>query len=76
MAAVYLAARQTGVKIIGAEWWRVWDVEREELGFLVVGMLSVKDFAKSDQATWADRKIPFTTDEITKEIKARETDNT
>lgn len=41
-AAIYLAARDEGVKIPDVEWWEVFDCEREELGFLVVGMGSVE----------------------------------
>jgi hypothetical protein len=41
VAAIYLAARETGCKIGGGEWWLVWDVTREELGFLVVALRSV-----------------------------------
>lgn len=39
---MYLAAREVGVKLPGVEWWEVFDVEREELGFLVVGLRSLK----------------------------------
>lgn len=39
---MYLAAREVGVKLPGGEWWEVFDVEREELGFLVVGMGSLE----------------------------------
>ncbi|CAL3967851.1 unnamed protein product [Diplocarpon coronariae] len=40
-AAVYLAARDEGVRLPESEWWEVFDCEREELGFLAVGMGSV-----------------------------------
>jgi hypothetical protein len=36
------------------EWWEVFDVEREELGFLVVGMRSVEGWA----ATMREQTIP------------------
>ena len=75
VAAIYLAARETGVKVGGAEWWRVWDVEREELGFLVVGMLSLKDFAENERLDCGNRKIPFTTEDAVKEIEVREAEN-
>ncbi len=42
VAAVYNAARDLGAKMPECEWWEVFDVEREELGFLVVGMRSVE----------------------------------
>ncbi|KAG5961271.1 hypothetical protein E4U58_004293 [Claviceps cyperi] len=40
-AAIYNAARDVGAKMPDCEWWEVFDVDREELGFLVVGMRSV-----------------------------------
>ncbi|PBP28440.1 cyclin domain-containing protein [Diplocarpon rosae] len=45
-AAVYLAARDEGVRLPESEWWEVFDCEREELGFLVVGMGSVAAVAE------------------------------
>lgn len=45
-AAIYLAAREVGVKLPACEWWEVFDVGREELGFLVVGFGSVEGFAE------------------------------
>lgn len=46
VAAVYCAARECGAKMPEADgegrgWWEVFDVDREDLGFLVVGMRSV-----------------------------------
>ena len=41
-AAIYNAARDVGAKMPECEWWEVFDVDREELGFLVVGMRSVE----------------------------------
>ena len=51
-AAVYLAAREEGVKLPDAEWWSVFDVEREELGFLCVGMGSLGGFVKAEEERW------------------------
>ncbi|KAH8911408.1 hypothetical protein BR93DRAFT_908386 [Coniochaeta sp. PMI_546] len=42
VAAVYNAARDVGAKMPECAWWEVFDVEREELGFLVVGMRSLE----------------------------------
>ncbi|KAK3906314.1 cyclin-L2 [Staphylotrichum tortipilum] len=47
VAAVYNAARDVGAKMPECEWWEVFDVEREELGFLVVGMRSVEGWGKT-----------------------------
>ncbi|KAH6895818.1 cyclin-like protein [Thelonectria olida] len=41
-AAIYNAARDVGAKMPECEWWEVFDVDREELGFLVVAMRSVE----------------------------------
>ncbi|CAM1511590.1 Fc.00g091030.m01.CDS01 [Cosmosporella sp. VM-42] len=45
-AAIYNAARDLGAKMPECEWWEVFDVDREELGFLVVGMRSVEDWLR------------------------------
>ncbi|QUC17274.1 uncharacterized protein UV8b_01515 [Ustilaginoidea virens] len=41
-AAVYNAARDLGAKMPECEWYEVFDGDREELGFLVVGMRSLE----------------------------------
>lgn len=46
-AAVYCAARDLGAKMPECAWWEVFDVDREELGFLVVGLRSVDGLIKS-----------------------------
>lgn len=46
VAAVYLAARELGIKLPDTEWWEVFDVDREDLGFVVVAYLSVEEFAR------------------------------
>ncbi|KAL2015625.1 hypothetical protein VTK56DRAFT_5082 [Thermocarpiscus australiensis] len=46
VAAIYSAARDVGAKMPECEWWEVFDVDREELGFLVVGMRSVEGWAR------------------------------
>lgn len=46
VAAIYLAARENDVKLPEGEWWEVFDVEREELGFLVVGMRSLEGWVR------------------------------
>ncbi|KAL0933221.1 cyclin [Colletotrichum truncatum] len=50
-AAVYLAAREAGAKMPEVAWWEVFDVEREELGFLVVGMRSLEGWIQSAKET-------------------------
>lgn len=45
VAAIYNAARDLGAKMPECAWWEVFDVEREELGFLVVAMRSLEGMA-------------------------------
>ena len=47
VAAAYNAARDAGARMPESAWWEVFDVDREELGFLVVAMRSLQG--------WADR---------------------
>lgn len=42
VAAIYSAAKDLDAKMPECAWWEVFDVDREELGFLVVGMRSVE----------------------------------
>lgn len=46
VAAVYNAAKDVGAKMPECEWWEVFDVEREELGFLVVAMRSLEGWVR------------------------------
>ncbi|KAF2748224.1 hypothetical protein M011DRAFT_401537 [Sporormia fimetaria CBS 119925] len=71
VAAIYLAAREVGVKLPGVEWWEVFDVDREELGFLVVGFLSVGTFAAEEKKYWGTRKVPMTVAELDEELDVR-----
>ncbi|KAF3806585.1 hypothetical protein GCG54_00008100 [Colletotrichum gloeosporioides] len=50
-AAVYIAAREVGAKMPEVAWWEVFDVEREELGFLVVGFRSLEGWVRSVKET-------------------------
>jgi cyclin L len=42
VAAIYNAAKDVGAKMPECEWWEVFDVDREDLGFLVMGMRSLE----------------------------------
>lgn len=75
VAAIYLAAREEQIKMPEVEWWEVFDVEREDLGFLCVGMLSLEGFAKNEKDKWEGRKVPMTVEEVDKEIKRRSADD-
>ncbi|KAI8633384.1 cyclin [Xylariaceae sp. FL1651] len=51
VAAIYSAARdaEVGAKMPECAWWEVFDVDREELGFLVVGMRSLEGWVRKLQ---------------------------
>jgi hypothetical protein len=51
VAAIYSAARDPaiGAKMPECAWWEVFDVDREELGFLVVGMRSLEGWVRKLQ---------------------------
>jgi len=70
-AAIYLAAKEVGIKLPDVEWWEVFDTDREELGFLVVGLLSVESFATAEREKWSDKKIPLTVRDVQKEMETR-----
>lgn len=68
-ASIYLAAREVDVKLPEVEWWEVFDVDREELGFLVVALTSLEGFAVEEKRKWGSRKVPLTTEELRAEIE-------
>lgn len=63
-AAIYLAARETAVKLPEHEWWEIFDCDREELGFLVVAMISMDGFVKEEKSKWQNRRVPITVEEV------------
>jgi hypothetical protein len=69
-AAIYLAAKEVGVKLPDTEWWEVFDTDREELGFLVVAMISMEGFAKEEKTKWNGRRVPLSMDEVERELQA------
>ncbi|KAJ5512563.1 hypothetical protein N7463_002115 [Penicillium fimorum] len=60
-----------GVKLVDGEWWEVFDVDREELGFLVVGMKSTEGFMRAEVNQWKNKAIPMAVDEVDAEIERR-----
>jgi len=48
-AAIYLAARETGTKLVDDNWWDVFDVDREDLGFLVHAYNSLEGFVEAEK---------------------------
>lgn len=53
VAAIYNAAKDLGAKMPECEWWEVFDVEREELGFLVVAMRSLEGWVRKQREDFA-----------------------
>ncbi|PSN67261.1 hypothetical protein BS50DRAFT_493770 [Corynespora cassiicola Philippines] len=70
-AAIYLAAKETGIKLPDVDWWEVFDTDREELGFLVVGLLSVEKFVAEEKNIWGNGRVPLTVDEVVAEVNRR-----
>lgn len=74
-AAVYLAARDVGAKMPACAWWEVFDVDREELGFLVVGMQSLDGWMRTRKeempGLMGEKGMP-TREVIEAELKKRE----
>ncbi|KAL8847141.1 MAG: hypothetical protein Q9221_007806 [Calogaya cf. arnoldii] len=69
VAAIYLAAREVEVKLPSSEWWEVFDVEREELGFLVVALKSCEGWVRAEKDRWRETRCPLTVDELNLEIE-------
>ena len=74
-AAIYLAARQTNTKLAEGQWWCVWDVGREELGFLVMSLGSLEGFVEQEHTYWKNRPLPWTSESLKNELREREKDN-
>lgn len=72
-AAIYLAAREVGVSLPDTEWWEVFDVDREDLGFIVVALGSVEGFALEEKRKWGRRNVPLTVEELQAEVERRAT---
>jgi hypothetical protein len=56
---------------VDGEWWEVFDVDREDLGFLVVAMQSMEGFAQAESEKWKGRRLPLDTEEVDAEIERR-----
>lgn len=69
VAAIYLASREVGVKLPGTEWWEIFDVEREDLGFLVVALKSCEAWIKAEKEKWLVQSCPLTIEEVDRVIK-------
>lgn len=73
VSSVYLAAREEECKLVNGEWWEVFDVDREELGFLVVGMKSTEGFMRAEMEKWKGqgKAIPLVIEGVDAEIERR-----
>lgn len=71
VAAIYLASREENAKLVDVDWWEVFDVDREELGFLVVAMKSMEGFMRAELNIWNNKSIPMVPDEVDAEIERR-----
>ncbi len=72
-ASIYLAAKETSVKLPSMEWWKVFDVEREELGFLVAALTSMSSYASAELNKWRGRQVPLTIGELEEELAEQKT---
>jgi cyclin L len=68
-AAIYLAAREVGVKLPEEEWWEVFDTDRETLGFLVVAMRSMEGFVSAEKEKWIGSIGPVTKEVVERMMK-------
>lgn len=57
VAAIYLAAKEVGVKLVDGNWWEVFDVDREDLGFLVLAFGSFEGFAMAEKEIWDGMEV-------------------
>jgi hypothetical protein len=74
VAAIYLAARETEVKLTDWDWWEIFDVDREDLGFLVVGFQSCEPWMAAEKEKWMESDCPLTVAELEEEMKRRESE--
>lgn len=73
-AAIYAAARDVGAKMPECAWWEVFDVDREQLGFLVVGFRSLEGWMrqrKEEFPSFAGTKGMLTRKMIAEEMLKR-----
>ena len=69
VAAIYLAAGEVGVRLTRVDWWEVFDVGREELGFLVVGLGSVEGWVRQEKQKWGEKGCPMTWTEVQRKLQ-------
>lgn len=67
-AAIYLAAKDGGLKMPDLEWWEVFDCEREELGFLAVGMISLEGVVRREARRWGAERGMISRGDVREEL--------
>ena len=72
VAAIYLSAKEVGVKLPSNEWWEVFDVDREELGFLVLGFGSCEVWMEEEKGKWAESRCPLSVEDLKTELRRRD----
>ena len=72
VAAIYLSAKEVGVKLPSNEWWEVFDVDREELGFLVLGLGSCEVWMEEEKKKWAESRCPLNVEDLKTELRCRD----
>ncbi|KAL9600709.1 MAG: hypothetical protein Q9219_003039 [cf. Caloplaca sp. 3 TL-2023] len=71
VAAIYLAAREVKVKLPDADWWEIFDVDREDLGFLVLAYRSCEAWVRAEKEEWLNQSCPLTVDELERFLEHR-----
>ena len=71
VAAIYLAAREMGTKLPSSEWCEIFDVDREELGFLVLGLASTGKWVEEESKKWASSPCPLSSEDLRLLIQQR-----
>ena len=61
---------------MNTEWWEVFDVDREELGFLVVALGSCKAWLQEEMKRWEGKGFPMDLEGLEEEITRRELEET
>lgn len=70
-ACVYLAARETEVKLVECAWWEIFDVDREELGFLVMSLRSCDAWVTEENGKWNGKESLLSVEGLNREIERR-----
>ncbi|KAF4550927.1 Hypothetical protein D9617_15g042800 [Elsinoe fawcettii] len=69
VSAIYLGAREVEVNLPDEQWWGVFDVDREELGFLVVALASMTGFVEEQEIKARISQPPLTSRELRAELE-------